>query len=238
MKNLKLDKRDSHTLLGLSGTHGSNMVMVAGNDDINVLLKYAILDTKTADDLSGYTVCTYNNFDLDDAVNIWRCLKEDKIAKNIFIKFISDNGKGRDDVYITTDSVILVGNSGNDFSYNTLDTIGEWYKYLFDIALKTYAITDGVVFINKLNLAINEDYYKRLFVYLNAMAIYRNNTIIVATDDITALKAFTAFDLEDDDVNAILVTIKGNNTDNCAIFDIARREHRTASQLVACLDAG
>lgn len=236
MDKLVLDKRDSSGLLAI-GDNKPNVVLVAGNNDINLLLQYAALDVKSREERCIYSVSTFNEFDKEDAAKILKYMQDDKIAKKMFYDFLASMSSSDNDVIVKSDGEIIVGDRHEDFSYSSLDDIGEWFKYLFEIALKVFIVSDGIVIVNNINLNIGIDTYRKLFFYISKMAAYRNNTVLIATDCITAVKGLSAFVAKNDDFMTTLVTIKGNNASNCKIFEIAESEHKVTSDLLASLSA-
>lgn len=159
---------------------------------MDVLLQYAILDTKYSDAGNICSVSTFNDFDNNDALNIWNYLKDDQVGIKLFLSFLKSLSLARNDVSVKSDGTILVGDKHEDFSYSSLDDMGDWYKHLFDIALKAFIVSSGCVFINNINLNVRTDTYKNLFNYLAKMAAYRKNKIFIGTDNIDAFKGFFA----------------------------------------------
>ena len=232
MKKLVLDKRDSGALLAVD----SNVVLVVGGDDVDVLLQYAILDTKSSDAGNTCSVSRFNDFDNDDALNIWNYLKDDQVAVKLFLSFLKILSSSHDDVSIKSDGTILVGDKSEEFSYTSLDDMTAWYKSLFDIALKAFIVSNGCVFINNVDLSLRVDTYKSLFDYLAKMGAYRNNKIFISTDNMDTFKGFLQFIEGDADASATLITMKGNKGSNSNIYAVAGREHKAARDIIRSLD--
>lgn len=232
MKKLALGKRDSGGLLAVD----SNVVLVVGGDDVDVLLQYAILDTKSSDTGNICSVSTFNDFDNDDALNIWNYLKDDQVAVNLFLSFLKSLSLSHGDVSIKSDGTILVGDKSEEFSYSSLDDMTDWYKFLFDIALKAFIVRNGCVFINNVDLSLRADTYKSLFDYLAKIAAYRNNKIFIGTDNIDAFKGFLQFIEDDADASATLITMKGSEASNSNIYAVAAREYKARSAVVSILN--
>lgn len=232
MRKLALGKRDSGELLAVD----SNVVLVVGAGDVDMILEYARLDTKSGAAGITYSLSKRDDFDNNEALNTWNYLKKDGAAVKLFLSFLKSLSFYYDDVIIKSDGTIMVGYKEEEFSYRSLNDMGEWYKNLFGIALKAFIVSSGRVFIKDINISVRADTYKSLFNYLAKMAAHRNNKTFIGTDNIDAYKGFLQYIQGNADASATLVTMKNNKASNSVIYRTAESEYKAASGVISSLD--
>ena len=111
------------------------------------------------------------------------------------------------------------------------ESMSQDFQYIAEVALQAYGARWGVVMFHNIEKAGARN-ITALTDYLMNMGALRENRTILSTQSMDCVKAFNSVAAKRTDIDSVLVTIEGNNTDNCDIMAQAANEAELSSKIL------
>ena len=181
------------------------------------------------------------------------CADEHSIGGNMQIgcsfKYLRDNWKGisqdADALTLLNDLLLTVEPSFKEMTlsadgvfrvlanhrWQDAESMSQDFQYIAEVALQAYGARWGVVMFHNIEKAGARN-ITALTDYLMNIGALRENRTILSTQSMDCVKAFNSVAAKRTDIDSVLVTIEGNNTDNCEIMAQAANEAELASKIL------
>lgn len=236
MSIITLAADNGFTLANLKTKQCGDINLVVGNHEVKDLLGSVWASIQEdVQDMCAYeysiggnlqTGCSFKY--LKDA---WASIQDDAPALELFYTLLKTVEPSFKEMTLSADGVFRVL---ANHRWQDAESMGQDFQYIAEVAIQAHAARWGVVMFHNIEQAGTGN-IQALTEYLMNMGALRENRTILSTQDMKSLKLFNTVAQQRTDIDSVLVTIEGNNADNCEILAAAASDAALASKLLSAV---